>query len=553
MRIRDLTLTGSDPGILQNFCRKPPGTETTPVGLVMLENMLYRFEGFEFDVALGCLRHGSAEIRAEPQVCALLALLLSHRDRIVAKDELIDAVFGGRAISDATISSRIRSLRKLLGDDARSQRFIRTVHGRGFRFVAATERVERSVTCDTGSQQRAGLEPAVGRPSIAILPFRHLGARPHHPGLSHALAHDLIAALCRLRWLRVTARGSSFRVGGLDPLEAARRLAVRYILTGVVESVQRRLVVAVELTDCSSGEVIWVDRFAGSADDMFAIREAMTARVPAALDLRIPLNEAAHARRSGTEQIDAWLAFHLGLQHMHRFNAPDGQAAGDLFRRAITLDPSFARAHAGLSFVHFQNAFLQESGDRAQETDCARRHAEQAVHLDPLDPFANFAMGRTFWLSGDLDTSADWLRRSTSLSPSFAQGIYALAWNETVAGNAAAGREHVDLAMQLSPLDPMHYAMLGVRALTHLAAGDDAEGLMWAERAARTPGAHAMISLVAAIAAALAGNGLVARHWATHARRHSPSISRSAFLKSFPIRNLRFQRRVTDCLTQLNF
>jgi TolB-like protein len=519
----------------------------------MLEIMLYRFEGFEYDVALGCLRHGSAEIRAEPQVGSLLALLLSHRDRIVVKDELIDAVFGGRAISDATISSRIRSLRKLLGDDARSQRFIRTVHGRGFRFVAPTERVERSVTCDTGSQQGAGRETPVGRPSIAILPFRHLGARQHHPGLSHALAHDLIAALCRLRWLRVTARGSSFRVGGLDPSEAARQLAVRYILTGVVESAHRRLVVAVELTDCSSGEVIWVDRFAGSPDDMFAIREAMTARVPAALDLRIPLHEAAQARRSGTEQIDAWFAFHLGLQHMHRLNASDGQTAGDLFRRAITLDPGFARAHAGLSFVHFQNAFLQESGDRAQETDCARRHAEQAVHLDPLDPFANFAMGRTFWLGGDLDTSADWLRRSTSLSPSFAQGIYALAWNETVAGNGLAGREHVDLAMQLSPLDPMHYAMLGVRALTHLAAGEDAEGSMWAERAARTPGAHAMISLVAAIATALAGNGLAARHWATHARRRSPSISRNAFLKAFPIRNLRFLRRVTDCLTKMNF
>jgi tetratricopeptide (TPR) repeat protein len=312
-------------------------------------------------------------------------------------------------------------------------------------------------------------------------------------------------------------------------------------------------VVAVELTDCRSGEVIWADRFSGSPDDSFAIRDVMATRVPAALDLRIPLNEVAHARLNGTEQIDAWLAFHLGLQHMYRFKAPDGRAAGEFFRRAITLDPGFARAHAGLSFVHFQNAFLQDCGDRAQEIDCARHHADQAVQLDPLDPFANFAMGRTFWLSGDLDTSADWLARSTALSPSFAQGIYALAWNETVAGNAAAGREHVDLAMQLSPLDPMHYAMLGVRALTHLAAGEDAEASLWAERAARAPGAHAMISLVAAIAAALSGNGLTAREWATHARRRSPAISSSVFFASFPIREPRFRRRVTDCLATMNF
>lgn len=512
----------------------------------MLEAMLYRFEGFELDCTVGCLRRGSVEVHAEPQVINLLTVLVSHRNRVVGKDELVDAAFGGKAIADATISSRVRSLRKLLGDDARSQRFIRTVHGRGFRFVPPTEQVERIARDGTAAQP--GVGTCVGRPSIAILPFRQVGTRKGLPGLALALAHDLIAELSRLRWLQVTARGSSFRLGGLDPTDAARQLGVRYILAGLVECTERRVTVTVELTDSSSGEVIWAESFGGSVDDTLAIRAAMAARVPSALDLRIPLNEATRARHAGTEQIDAWLAFHLGLQHVYRYTATDRHAAAEFFHRSITLDPGFSRAHAGLSLVHFQNAFLQDHGNRAQEIDSARFHADQAIQLDPFDPFANFAMGRTFWLSGDLDSGASWLRRSTALSPSYAQGIYALAWNDTVAGNAVAGREHVDYAMRLSPLDPMHYAMLGVRALTHLAAGEDADGYAWAERAAREPNAHAMISLIAAIAAEWAGHGIAARDWAADARRRSPSISAEAFLAAFPFREIRFRSRMLGSL-----
>src|SRR4029453_11172824 len=86
----------------------------------------------------------------------------------------------------------------------------------------------------------------------------------------------------------------------------------------------------------------------------------------------------------------------------------------------------------------------------------ARRCAERALELDPLDPFINFTMGRTHWLTGDLGTAHSWLQRSTTLSPNYAQGIYAQAWTETLAGQEHVGREHVDLAMRLSPLDPLH-------------------------------------------------------------------------------------------------
>ena len=206
------------------------------------------------------------------------------------------------------------------------------------------------------------------------------------------------------------------------------------------------------------------------------------ASILASLEIQIPLHEAGRARLTSPDNLDAWSAYHLGLQHIHGFNRRDNALAAEFFSRAVDLDATFARAHAGLSFVHFQTAFLRQADDMADAIRQARECAQRGVDLDPLDPFVNFTMGRTYWLEGDLDRSLSWLERATSLSPNYAQGIYAQAWTELMAGTADGARHHVDLAMQLSPLDPLYYAMLSLRGLTHIAAGDDQVGAEWAER-----------------------------------------------------------------------
>ena len=151
------------------------------------------------------------------------------------------------------------------------------------------------------------------------------------------------------------------------------------------------------------------------------------------------------------------------------------------------------------------------------------RCAERGLELDPLDPFVNFTMGRTFWLDGDLHSSLGWLERSTTISPHFAQGIYARAWTEALASRPQEGRLHVDLAMRLSPLDPLYYAMLGTRAFTHMAVGEDAAAADWAERAARSPGAHVLIAMIGAAAHALNGDTARARFWAANVRERNAS------------------------------
>jgi tetratricopeptide (TPR) repeat protein len=328
---------------------------------------------------------------------------------------------------------------------------------------------------------------------------------------------------------------------------------VRYCLTGTVEVSGTRLVVTVELADTRDASVIWADRFEVSIDDVHRVRGEIRERVLSALEVQIPLHEAQLARLQVTENLDAWSAYHLGLQHMYRFNRGDNAAAAALFRQAVARDPGFARAHAGLSFVHFQTAFLRHTDDIAGEVALARRSAERGLDLDPLDPFVNFTMGRTFWLEGDLERSLGWLERSTSISPNYAQGIYARAWAETLAGRGAEGRAHVDLAMRLSPIDPLHYAMLGTRAFTHIAAGEDAEAAEWAERAARAPGAHVLIAMIASAAHTLAGSTERATYWAANARERNPTLAREDFFRAFPIKPPTMRSRLADALAKLGF
>ncbi|HYK26268.1 MAG TPA: winged helix-turn-helix domain-containing protein, partial [Steroidobacteraceae bacterium] len=242
--------------------------------------MIYRFGPFELDLAAVELRADGVARSLEPQVFALLALLVENHARLVSKDEIIEKVWDGRVVTDAAVASRVKSARQALGDDGVAQRFIKTVHRKGFRFVAPVRASRSPMPClapDTGDPDRAQnvgtlvrqLE-RMSRPSLAVLPFRTIGEHARYAALASALPDELITELSRLRWLFVTARGSSFRVSAANAAfsEIGRLLGVRYCLSGALEIADRRLNVTVELVDAHDEGVVWADRFSGRIDDV---------------------------------------------------------------------------------------------------------------------------------------------------------------------------------------------------------------------------------------------------------------------------------------------
>lgn len=512
--------------------------------------MVYRFGRFELDGARFELREGGARVAVEPQVLSLLLLLIDKRDRLVTRDEMVEVVWNGRIVSDSALSSRIKSARRALGDDGRAQQLIRTVHGRGFRFIQPVEidgAAAAPVTVELSET------PAPHGPSIAVLPLRPVGDAGPEAFLADALPHELIAELSRLRWLFVIARSSSFQFRDVEPdiRRIGATLGVRYCLGGSLESSRGRVAVSLELSDTRDCGIVWSERFDMPLESIHQLRPEIAARVVSALEIRLPDHEAQLARNRPPEQLDAWSNYHLGLQHMFRFTRRDNQAAQALFERAIGQQPDFARAHAARSFTHFQNAFLAYRSDVAAETQQARRFAERAVELDSLDPSSNLALGRSHWLTGELDSSLGWIDRSVQLSPSFAHGVYARAWAETLLGGGQLGQLDADRAMALSPIDPLRYAMLGTRALSHLVRGEDADAARWADTAARTPGAHVLIAIIAAACQWIGGDRDKARAWAADARRRSPAVTQADFFRSFPFADASVRGRIIGALTAL--
>ncbi len=507
---------------------------------------VFRFKGFELDTARFELRRGGTPVHVEPQVLLLLILLAENNARMVSKDELIDKIWDGRFVSESAVAARIKAARKAIGDDGKSQRVIRTIHGKGFRFVAqladdvaavsSPQALGRTETLSTDANSTSLRTARDGRPSIAVLPFELVGEAGHFGIIADALPADIIMDLSRLHWLFVIARGSSFRFRGAaaDPLAVGRALAVRYCLTGSVEVSDEGVTVAVMLSEAEHGETIWAEHYRGALVELQMMRPEIEAQIVAALEVHIPRNEVRNARRRPATELDAWASFHLGLDHMYRFRQADNATAAELFAQSLAFDPHFSRALGGLSFTHFQNAFLNFGGSPEAETEAARSLAQRALEADQFDPFAHFNVGRSFWLEGQLEDSIAWFDRATSLSPSYAQGIYNRGLVSTMAGKPEEADRDLALALELSPLDPLAYAMLSGRAMAHVQLGDYEKAAEFGSRAARMPGAHKHIALIAAFTANLAGNPEQASHWLAKGLAADPHLVVETFFRAFP-------------------
>ncbi len=510
------------------------------------------FGDFELDAEAAELRHDGLPVSIERQAFDLLHLLADNAERVVSKDEIIEKVWDGRFISDGAISTAVKQARRVVGDDGSAQKVIKTIHGRGFRFVAGLKRQAAKVAGEDIPVET----PIETAPSIAVLPFAVFGEGALGPAIGDAIPAELISAFSRLRWLFVTSRGSSFRFRDPDttPEMLRNMLGVRYALTGTVEVLGDMLTVSTDLARTDSGAVIWSNRYATAASGIHEIRAEIVADTVAALEIHIPFSEASAARLQPPERLGAWSHFHVGLQHIYRFNQADNRAAAEHFRQALELEPEFARAHAGLSFTHWQTAFMNFGEDRAGPLALAAASAERANEIDPHDPFANFNMARVYWLSGDVDAFAEWLDRALMINPNFAQATYTLGLASLFSGQDQKAETFTTRAMKLSPLDPLKYAMMSSNAMSQIGNGDMEKAADLVEKARHLPGSHFYIDMIAAAVQKLSGNAAQARVSAERAKARNPGANTASFFQDFPYREgVVAGERIKAALTELGF
>lgn len=245
--------------------------------------------------------------------------------------------------------------------------------------------------------------------------------------------------------------------------------------------------------------------------------------------------------------------FHLGLNHIYRFTEEDNALSAKYFGEALARAPDFARAHAGLSFVSFQRAFTGFGSNRAAAARDALSAAEKAMEQAPDDPFSNFVLGRSYWILQDLDTAAHYLDHAVTLNPNYAQGHYSLGLVQALNGAVDHIDRRADLATRLSPLDPLLYGMHGMKAWVRINRCEWAEAAHWADLSARTPGAHFLIDMLAAMAHQANGNTKGGLMFAARARERRPDATLNYFFTAFPLPQGPARSTASSALTKLGF
>jgi hypothetical protein len=238
---------------------------------------------------------------------------------------------------------------------------------------------------------------------------------------------------------------------------------------------------------------------------------------------------------------------------VYRFNAHDNAIAGSLFRRATDLDPGFSTAFAARAYTSFQDVIMGYAPDHQAALAAVRFAAERSIELDPLDPYANAAMGRLHILTSSPDDGLVWLDRSVELSPNYAKGYYSRAFLQVVRCQTDATRADIDVAVGLSPLDPLLAPMRTLKALSLGIDGDYATAADVAVLAARTATSHFRILMAAVALCQLDGRTEAAARWARVVREIRPDPSITKYLKSMPYSDADFRNRIRLALQTAGF
>jgi len=508
--------------------------------------MAFTFEDCVLDPDRRELTRGSEVISTGPQVFDLLVYLLENRDRVVTRDDLIEAVWRGRIVSESTLGSHINAVRKAIGDTGQEQRLVRTVARKGFRFVG-----EVRVVADPQGRSVSQLAPAESsatparalplpdKPSFAALPFVNLSGDPEQDYFIDGVVEDIVSALSRIRWLFVVARNSSFTYKGraVDVKQVGRELGVRYLLEGSMRKAAHRVRITGQLIDATTGAHIWAERFEGTLQDIFELQDQISMSVVGAIAQQLERAEIERAKRKPTDSLDAYDYYLRGRANLNRGTR---EAVGEglaLFYKAIELDPDFASAYAMAAWCHFWRKVNGWMNDRSQEIAEGTRLARRAIELGEDDAVALTRGAHALaHFVGDLDSSIAWVDRALALDPNLAAAWFLGGFLRTERGDPDAAVEYFTRAMRFSPLDPEMFRMQAGMALAHLFAGRFDAASSWAEKAHRDLPSFLMVVGIIAASHALAGRQDQARRAMDHLRELDPTLRVSHLAEWIPIR-----------------
>jgi len=306
---------------------------------------------------------------------------------------------------------------------------------------------DRTVGDGTSAKSIAGL------PKVAVLPFVNRSDDPQQEYFADGVSEDIITDLSRLSGLVVVSRSASFRYKGakVDPLAAGKELGADYLLEGSVRKAGGDLRITAQLVSTKDGTQQWAERYDRQIAGAFSFQDEVTRSIVKALEIQLTPKEQQQLGRVATKSFEAYDLFLQGQMLFAQRTRDASDAAISAYKRAIELDPGFARAYGGLA-VTMTMAYRRGWTDTPQLTsDQALALAKKAVEIDPDSPQAYYALGYVHLFRKEYKEAAEAVERSIRLAPNYADGYGLLAFINNHLGRAEEAIKLITKAMELNP------------------------------------------------------------------------------------------------------
>ena len=416
---------------------------------------------------------------------------------------------------------------------------------RAFRVVLDRNNARETIVPDSWGGKLA----LPGKPSIAVLPFLNMSGDPEQEYFGDGIAEDIITALSKLRGLFVIARNSTFvyKDKAPDVRQVARELGVHYVLEGSVRKAGERLRVTGQLVDAASGNHIWAERYDRPTSDIFAVQDEITLSVVAAIEPQLYAADNLRLQSKPPESLDAWGCVIRAMPYVWTWVPQKDDTGINLLRRAIELDPGYARAHCLLAYI-LASRVLLGTMDYERGISDGLAFAQRAIDLDPEDPWGHLAAGTVFAFSRRTGPAVEEFNEALQRNPSFALARIMLACAYGWAGLADEGYRQLEIATRLSPRDYLQAANFSIEGLCHLVAHRYDEAVVAERRAVQLRPGYGSAWRTLTAAAGLAGELELARQGLVECKRLQPTLSIEWVEKYYPMVRIEDRSRYIDGL-----
>ncbi|MCC8940595.1 tetratricopeptide repeat protein [Bradyrhizobium sp. Arg68] len=443
--------------------------------------MRYFFEDYVLNTDRRELHRGADVVPIAPQVFDLLDYLIRSRERVVSKDDLINAIWNGRSVSDAALTTRLNAARTAIGDSGNEQRLIKTLPRKGFRFVGQVREVAGS---DSGQATAESALSVLDKPSIAVLPFENMSGDPEQEYFADGMVDEITTALSRFRSLFVIARNSSFSYKGkaVDIKQVGRELGVRYVLEGSVRKAAGKVRIIGQLIDVATGVHLWADRFEGDLSDVFTLQDRMTESVIAAIEPRVFQAEVDLAARR-PNSLSAYDLCLRAIPHLYSFTRDGSAEALRLVSRALEIDPRYGFAATLAGSCHIQKVTQGWATDPKSEFAEGLRLLRLVLSIDGNDHLALSMLSYAAAWSGDFGTAREMVDRAIISNPNAAFAWSTRGWTCRMAGDLEEAIRSFERAVLLSPFDPLLFVTLTEMGVAFIDLGRFDEAVVAAKKA----------------------------------------------------------------------